>query len=71
MALLWTLEISIQKNSGYEISMQDNHVSHVFWTKEDMASCSRNFESLKNADKERKIIENTARVNMWSDKVVI
>ena len=64
--------ISIQKNITYEIIMQENQISQVFrnlpvcerhynhvLTEENMASCSRAFRRPKNAEDERKLIENS------------
>ena len=56
--------------------MQENQISHVFWTfppltEEDMASCSRTFRKHKNAGEVRKLIENAnPKVNTCSDKVI-
>ena len=64
--------ISIRKNITYEIIMQENQISQLFrnlpvceryynhvLTEENMASCSRAFQKPKNAEDERKLIENS------------
>ena len=68
MTLLWTLEISIRKKSiTYEIIMPELNQIYtcldIFQSKndtnrEDMASCSKAFRKPKNAEEERKLIEN-------------
>ena len=80
MALLWTLEISIQNKKKiitYEIIMQENQISHVFrnfpvygttLTEEDLASCSRTFPKHKNSEEERKFSENgtpKSKPSLW------
>ena len=72
MTLLCTLELAYKKNITYEIIMQENQISQVFrnlpvcerhynhvLTEENMASCSRAFRRPKNAEDERKLIENS------------
>ena len=88
MSLLCTLEspLSIRKNITYEIIMQENQISQVFrnlpvcerhynhvLTEENIVSCSRAFRKPKNAEDERKLIENstpksTSAVKKWSLK---
>ena len=46
---------------SYEISMQGNLISQVFWiflvvTEEEMVSCSRAFQKAKKTEEERKLI---------------
>ena len=55
--------------------MQENQISHVFWTfllltEQDIASCSRDFRKPKSAEEERNFIENaipksTRAVTTW------
>ena len=72
MTLLCTLKLAYKKNITYEIIMQENQISQVFrnlpvcerhynhvLTEENMASCSRAFRRPKNAEDEKKLIENS------------
>ena len=72
-AFFCSVGISIRKNITYEIIMQENQISQVFrnlpvcerhynhvLTEENMASCSRAFRKPKNAEDERKLIENSS-----------
>ena len=72
MTLLCTLKLAYKKNITYEIIMQENQISQVFrnlpvcerhynhvLTEENMASCSKAFRRPKNAEDEKKLIENS------------